>query len=100
MIPMLALAAALMYQSTNAALYYLIGECVYFWAYSDGEVSTFVIVLESDTDEARWYVRGRGRCRNGRWRGQRCGTRALAWHNVSWHLSDIFAYSEAFGHNG
>jgi hypothetical protein len=38
LIPTLALAAALMYQSTNAALYYLIGEVIYFWAYSDGEV--------------------------------------------------------------
>jgi len=37
--PLLALAAVLMYQSTNAALYYLIGEAMYFWAFSEGEVS-------------------------------------------------------------
>lgn len=39
LIPLLALAAVLMYQSTNAALYYLIGEGIYFWAFSEGEVS-------------------------------------------------------------
>ncbi|KIW88219.1 uncharacterized protein Z519_11330 [Cladophialophora bantiana CBS 173.52] len=35
--PLCALAAAIMYQSTNAALYYIIGVIVYFWAYSEGE---------------------------------------------------------------
>ncbi|KAH8657467.1 hypothetical protein BGZ60DRAFT_383853 [Tricladium varicosporioides] len=39
LIPIGALAAALLYQGTNAALYYLIGMIVYFWAYSEGEVS-------------------------------------------------------------
>jgi hypothetical protein len=38
-IPLTALSAALVYQGTNAALYYLIGMVVYFWAYSEGEVS-------------------------------------------------------------
>jgi hypothetical protein len=38
-LPLTALAAALIYQGTNAALYYLIGMMVYFWAYSEGEVS-------------------------------------------------------------
>jgi len=37
LLPLLALAAILMYQSTNAALYYLIGGGIYFWAYSEGE---------------------------------------------------------------
>jgi len=37
LIPLLALAAVLMYQSTNAALYYLVGEAVYLWAFSEGE---------------------------------------------------------------
>lgn len=37
-LPGAALAAALLYQGTNAALYYLIGMVVYFWAYSEGEV--------------------------------------------------------------
>ena len=39
-LPMTALAAALMYQTTNPALYYTIGLVVYFWAYSEGEVSS------------------------------------------------------------
>jgi hypothetical protein len=38
LMPLLALAAIIMYQGTNAALYYFIGEIIYFWAYSDGEV--------------------------------------------------------------
>jgi hypothetical protein len=37
--PLMALAAVLMYQSTNAALYYLVGEGIYLWAFSEGEVS-------------------------------------------------------------
>lgn len=36
--PLSALAAALLYQGTNPALYYLIGMSVYFWGYSEGEV--------------------------------------------------------------
>jgi len=36
--PIAALAAALLYQATNPAIYYVIGMGVYFWAYSDGEV--------------------------------------------------------------
>jgi len=35
--PLAGLAAALLYQATNAAIYYLIGMAVYFWAYSEGE---------------------------------------------------------------
>lgn len=37
-LPLVALAAALLYQGTNAAIYYLIGMVVYFWAYSEAEV--------------------------------------------------------------
>lgn len=37
--PLSALVAALLYQGTNPALYYLFGIFVYFWAYSEGEVS-------------------------------------------------------------
>ncbi|KAM0437507.1 hypothetical protein ACHAPT_001871 [Fusarium lateritium] len=37
-IPLTALVAALIYQGTNAAIYYLIGMVVYFWAYSEGEI--------------------------------------------------------------
>lgn len=29
---------ALLYQGTNAAIYYLVGIAIYFWAYSEGEV--------------------------------------------------------------
>lgn len=39
--PVAALAAALLYQATNPAIYYTIGVGVYFWAYSEGEVSSF-----------------------------------------------------------
>lgn len=37
-LPLTTLAAALIYQGTNAAIYYFIGLLVYFWAYSEGEV--------------------------------------------------------------
>lgn len=35
--PLSALAALLLYQGTNAGLYYLIGMGVYFWAFAEGE---------------------------------------------------------------
>ncbi|OQD74615.1 hypothetical protein PENDEC_c010G04613 [Penicillium decumbens] len=38
MYPLSALLAALLYQGTDPAIYYLIGIGVYFWAYSEGEV--------------------------------------------------------------
>lgn len=38
---MVALAAALLYQGSNAAIYYVVGMIVYFWAYSEGEVCLF-----------------------------------------------------------
>lgn len=38
-LPLTALAAALIYQGTNAAIYQVIGLAVYFWVYSEGEVS-------------------------------------------------------------
>jgi len=37
-LPLAGLAAALLYQATNPAIYYTIGMMVYFWAYSEGEV--------------------------------------------------------------
>ncbi|KAH8675983.1 hypothetical protein BX600DRAFT_432520 [Xylariales sp. PMI_506] len=37
-IPLFALAALLLYQGTNAGLYYLIAMVVYFWGYSEGEI--------------------------------------------------------------
>ncbi|KAI8960902.1 PRO41 protein [Daldinia sp. FL1419] len=36
--PLAALAAILIYQGTNAAIYYLVAMVVYFWAYSEGEI--------------------------------------------------------------
>ena len=39
LLPLATLSAVLLYQTTNAALYYLIGCGIYFWAYSEGEVS-------------------------------------------------------------
>ena len=33
-----ALVAVLMYQATNAAIYYILGLGVYFWAYRENEV--------------------------------------------------------------
>jgi hypothetical protein len=45
-LPLTALSAALLYQATNPAIYYLVGMVVYFWAYSEGEVSsTFGFLL-------------------------------------------------------
>lgn len=40
--PLFALAAAMMYQATNPALYYMVGVGMYFWAFSEGEVSVTV----------------------------------------------------------
>jgi len=37
-LPLAGLAAALLYQATNPAIYYAIAIGVYFWAYSEGEV--------------------------------------------------------------
>lgn len=36
--PLSSLAALLLYQGTNAGLYYLIGMGVYFWGFCEGEV--------------------------------------------------------------
>ncbi|KAI9640988.1 hypothetical protein NHQ30_010415 [Ciborinia camelliae] len=37
-LPLTALAAALLYQATNPAIYYTVAMVVYFWAYSEGEI--------------------------------------------------------------
>lgn len=37
-LPLVALSAALIYQGTNAALYYVVALIAYFWAYSEGEI--------------------------------------------------------------
>lgn len=39
MLPLLALTSVLMFQSTNAGLYYMIGMVIYFWGFSEGEVN-------------------------------------------------------------
>jgi hypothetical protein len=40
LLPLAALSAALLYQATNPAIYYMVGMGVYFWAYSEGEVGS------------------------------------------------------------
>lgn len=37
-IPMAAVVAVMLYQGTNAALYYLIGMAIYAWGYNEGEI--------------------------------------------------------------
>ncbi|RYO89056.1 hypothetical protein DL764_008634 [Monosporascus ibericus] len=37
-LPLVALASVLLYQATNAGIYYMVAMVVYFWAYSEGEV--------------------------------------------------------------
>jgi hypothetical protein len=48
--PLLALAAFVMYQSTNAGLYYVIAEVIYFWAFYDGEVGTIQEIVGEHRD--------------------------------------------------
>jgi hypothetical protein len=38
--PLSSLAALLLFQGTNAGIYYLVGMGVYFWAFCEGEVSS------------------------------------------------------------
>jgi len=38
-LPLVCLSSVLLYQATNAALYYLIATGIYFWAFCEGEVS-------------------------------------------------------------
>jgi TDG/mug DNA glycosylase family protein len=52
MYPLSALLAALLYQGTDPAIYYLIGIAVYFWAYTEGEVRLVCsIALHTLSDE-------------------------------------------------
>jgi hypothetical protein len=72
--PLSALAAVIMYQSTNAALYYVIGVIVYFWAYSEGEVrypqqlliSGMALMLLQTVCPEPWTVPKRGASRLGK----------------------------------
>lgn len=43
LIPLMALPAALIYQGSDVAGYYIVAMMVYFWAYSEGEVSSHVL---------------------------------------------------------
>lgn len=64
-LPMAALAAALMYQTTNPAIYYTIALAVYFWAYSEGEVLFHQLLVMCDffTDiSIRSWSRHLGHC--------------------------------------
>jgi hypothetical protein len=49
--PLSALAAALLYQATNPAIYYCIGMGIYFWAFSEGEVCSLVLNTVSTTQK-------------------------------------------------
>ena len=53
-LPLVSLTSVLMYQSTNPALYYLIGTVGYFWAYGEGEVSAVYVesMLEDANEDA------------------------------------------------
>jgi hypothetical protein len=66
LMPLLALAAIVMYQGTNAAVYYFIGEIIYFWAYSDGEVHLTTHHLRLPLTLSRLSARSRGLCQSGR----------------------------------
>ncbi len=39
-LPLVSLSSVLLYQATDPALYYLVGLAGYFWAYTEGEVSS------------------------------------------------------------
>ena len=79
-LPMAALAAALMYQTTNPALYYTIALGIYFWAYSEGEVSYYLMgVWKSANVFDRLWLKLLGPCPNepepGKYRSSvRCGS--------------------------
>lgn len=47
--PLSTLFAALLYQGTDPAIYYLVGIGVYFWAYSEGEVSSIITCQDLET---------------------------------------------------
>ena len=88
--PLFALACILMYQSTNAGLYYLIGMGVYFWAFAEGEVGlltcvvllrTFLLIIGN-----RLSALSPGHYRKGIWEGCRR-------HNLSSRTFSAFSIS-------
>ena len=62
--PLAALVALLLYQGTNAGLYYLIGTGVWFWAFGEGEVCAVPIsfwlssAVDDDDDDGRLICGG------------------------------------------
>lgn len=44
-IPMATLPAILLYQTTNAALYYILAMSIYIWGYCQGEVCTILLFV-------------------------------------------------------
>ena len=65
-LPLATLASILLYQGTNAAMYYLAAMIIYFWAYSEGEVSTQSVMPGGGTRKLtrpRSSAPSRGRCR-------------------------------------
>jgi len=60
-LPMAGLAAALLYQATNPAIYYSVALVVYFWAYSEGEVCYGSLqTWEQSTNYNRWWLQSHG----------------------------------------
>jgi hypothetical protein len=67
--PLSALLAALLYQGTDPAIYYLIGIGVYFWAYTEGEVCSSAYLTGCSCANEKMYrssARSLGPCRNGK----------------------------------
>ncbi|KAI4725186.1 hypothetical protein E4T49_07112 [Aureobasidium sp. EXF-10728] len=67
LLPLSSLAAVLLYQGTNPALYYIVGCGVYFWAYAEGEVCCILTSLAYGYADQhnRLSVRSLGRYRDG-----------------------------------
>lgn len=55
-LPLASLSSLLLYQATNPALYYFIAIGVYFWAYSEGEVSSSYYQLRSNVYLGLWKL--------------------------------------------
>lgn len=60
--PLACLFVVLLYQGTNAALYYIIGTGIYFWAYTEGEASAILPDLRSAlaNKQSRSFARRHG----------------------------------------
>jgi hypothetical protein len=85
-LPLFALAASLLYQATNPAIWYTIGMIIYFVAYSEGEVGCFSSICPSQKISAnkipyRLFVRSLGPCR-------RAAALATPWRHKTSDLRD------------